>query len=43
MRRTSKPRAIAIPRRHDDAQPAAVLGALGLIAALMLIWIGFVA
>jgi hypothetical protein len=42
MHRTSKPRALAIPRRQDDAQPAAIVGALGVIAALMLTWAGLV-
>jgi hypothetical protein len=43
MRRTNAFRSVAIPRRSDDVQPAAMLGALGMIATLMLIWIGFVA
>ena len=36
-RRTSKPRALAIARRSDDIQPTAILGAIGMIATLMLL------
>jgi hypothetical protein len=43
MRRTNAPRSIAIARRSDDMQPGAILGALAMIATLMLIWIGFAA
>jgi hypothetical protein len=41
-RRTSKPRALAIPRQSEDTQPTAILGALGLIATLMLTWASLV-
>lgn len=42
MRRTSAPRSIAIARRSGDIQPTAVLGTIGMIAALLLMWIGLV-
>jgi len=38
MRRTDTPRAIAIPRRSEDVQPAAILEAIGMSVALMLLW-----
>lgn len=39
MRRTSTVRSIAITRRQsDDVQPTAILGAMGMIATLMLLW-----
>jgi hypothetical protein len=41
MRRTNTPSAIA--RRSDDVQPTAILGALGMIATLMLVWFGIAA
>ena len=40
MRRTSPARSIA--RRSDDVQPTAILGAIGMIAALMMLWAGLV-
>jgi hypothetical protein len=42
MRRINAPRSIAIARRTDDIQPTAVFGAIGMIATLMLMWIGLV-
>lgn len=38
MRRTDTPRAIAISRGSDDVQPAAILGAIGIIVTLMTLW-----
>ena len=38
MRRTHRPRAIAIPRRSEDVQPAAILQAIGMSIALMMLW-----
>ncbi len=35
-------RPIAIARRSDDVQPTAVLSAIGMIALLMLMWLGLV-
>ena len=35
-------RAVAISRRSDDIQPTAILGALGVIAAMMVAWAGIV-
>ncbi len=40
MRRTNAPRAIAC--RSADIPPTAILGAIGMIATLMLMWIGLV-
>ena len=34
---------IAIARRSDDVQPTAILGAMGVIATLMLLWVGIAA
>jgi len=42
MRRSNRPRSIALPRRSDDVQPTAILGALGMIAALLVSWAGIV-
>ena len=33
----------AIARRSDDVQPTAILGAMGVIATLMLLWVGIAA
>ena len=33
----------AIARRSDDIQPTAILGALGLIVTLMLVWVSLIA
>ena len=39
MRRTNTARSIAIARRRsDDIQPTAILGTMGMIATLMLVW-----
>ena len=38
MRSTNAPRSIA--RRSDDVQPTAILGAMGVIATLVLLWVG---
>ena len=38
MRRTDTPRAIAIPRRSEDIQPAAILQAIGMSVALLVLW-----
>ena len=35
-------RSIAIARRTDDVQPTAILGAIGLIVLLMLMWLALV-
>jgi hypothetical protein len=35
-------RSIAIPRRTDDVQPTAILGAMGMITLLMVTWLGLV-
>ena len=35
-------RSLAITRRTDDVQPTAILGAMGMIAVLMLMWVGLV-
>jgi hypothetical protein len=35
-------RSLAITRRTDDIQPTAILGAMGMIAVLMLMWVGLV-
>ena len=35
-------RSLAIARRTDDVQPTAILGAMGMIAVLMLMWVGLV-
>ena len=35
-------RSLAIARRTDDVQPTAILGAMGMITALMAMWIGLV-
>ena len=37
MRRTN-----AIARRSDDIQPTAILGAIGMIVTLMLVWASLV-
>ena len=43
MHRTStRSRSIAISRRSNDARPTAFLGAMGMIATLMLLWTGLV-
>ena len=42
MSRSNAPRSIAIARRSGDIQPAAMLGALGMIGTLMLLWVGLV-
>ncbi len=43
MHRTNTARSIAIARRRsDDVQPTAILGAMGMIATLILLWIGMV-
>jgi hypothetical protein len=39
MRRTNASRSIAIARRRsDDVQPTAILGAIGMITTLILLW-----
>ena len=38
MHRNNTPRVIAISRRSDDIQPAAMLEAIGMIVTLMLLW-----
>ncbi len=43
MRRTNTPRSIAIARRSDDVQPTAILSAMGMIATLLLLWVGIAA
>ena len=43
MRSTNAPRSIAIARRSDDVQPTAILGAMGMIATLVLLWVGIAA
>ena len=43
MRRSNAPRSIGIARRSDDVQPTAILGAMGVIATLMLLWAGIAA
>ncbi len=35
-------RSIATARRADDVQPTAILGAIGMITLLMLMWLGLV-
>jgi hypothetical protein len=35
-------RSLAIAKRTDDVQPTAILGAMGMITVLMLMWIGLV-
>ena len=35
-------RSLALARRRNDVQPNAVLGAIGMITLLMLIWLGLV-
>ena len=35
-------RSLAIARRTDDVQPAAILGTIGMITLLLLMWIGLV-
>ncbi len=43
MPHTNAVRSIAIARsRSDDVQPTAILGAIGVIATLLLLWIGMV-
>jgi hypothetical protein len=42
MHRINATRSIAIVRRSDDIQPTAVLGAIGMITTLMLMWVGLV-
>jgi hypothetical protein len=42
MHRINASRSIAIVRRSDDIQPTAVLGAIGMITTLMLMWVGLV-
>ncbi len=42
MRRINSRRSIARARRSGDVQPTAILGAMGMIATLMLLWIGLV-
>ena len=43
MRSTNAPRSSAIARRSDDVQPTAIFGAMGMIATLMLLWVGIAA
>ena len=43
MRSTNAPRSIAIAKRSDDVQPTAILGAISMIATLMLVWVGIAA
>ena len=38
MRRTNAPRAIVIARHADEVQGRAILGAIGMIATLILVW-----
>ena len=40
MRRTSTVRSIA--RRSNEVQPTAILGAIGMIATLMMLWTSLV-
>ena len=42
MHRINATRSIAIVRRSDDIQPTSVLGAIGMITTLMLMWVGLV-
>lgn len=42
MRQFNATRSVAIARRSDDIQPTAVFGAIGMIATLMLMWIGLI-
>jgi hypothetical protein len=42
MHRINATRSIAIVRRSDDIQPTAILGAIGMITTLMLMWVGLV-
>ncbi len=42
MYRPHAPRPIAVARRSGDVQPTAVLATVGMIAALLLMWIGLV-
>jgi hypothetical protein len=42
MRHTSTARSIAVTRRSNDAQPTAILGAIGMIATLMMLWTSLV-
>ena len=35
-------RSIAIARQSDDVQPTAILGTIGMITLLMLMWLGLV-
>ena len=35
-------RSLAIAKRTDDVQPTAILGAMGMITVLMLMWVGLV-
>jgi hypothetical protein len=43
MRSTNAPRSSAIARRSDNMQPTAIFGAMGVIASLMLLWVGITA
>jgi|HubBroStandDraft_6_1064221.scaffolds.fasta_scaffold6647889_2 hypothetical protein len=38
MRHTNTARSIATGRRSDDVQPTALLGAIGMITTLILLW-----
>ncbi len=40
MRRINAAHSIVIARRSGDVQPTEVLGAMGMIAALLLMWLG---
>lgn len=42
MRPTRAPRAIALARRADQPQPAAIFATLGLVTVLLLAWLGLV-